>query len=386
MAQILIVDTDTAFAQRLSKALSQLEEEHTVVHVKTAIEARLLLASQPQDLAFIPPEDNGEGMNALRSLQPDLRLVITAPTVDFTLPAVYGGRVQGVLIRPLLHFDVEDVVRTALNQPAATSTSFMSRQRPVQADWADSSAVIDALQKVNLGELVKTAVFTRGARLIGYWGDLTDAEAAATAHHIGHTWNGSNYRIQIQFMHLPAQNGDLLLYTRYIIDQFLLTLVSLPDTPLSELRRRAEQLANILRDTLAGETPISQSPDVQPSQRTTYAVVWRPVNTLPTALLIPLRRIIERLATANGCVLTHSEVRPDVIHLVVNCPPEHSSSWLVVLLKSGTEEAIQEEYGVMVNLWEPGYHVEEREEPLAASELRVFLQQKAGSRRAIGNR
>jgi hypothetical protein len=165
-----------------------------------------------------------------------------------------------------------------------------------------------------------------------------------------------------------------LLYTRYIIDKFLLTLVSLPETPLNELRRRADQLAGILRDTLTGEAIMLDPPVVEPSERTNYAVVWRPVNPLPSALHIPLRRIIERLAAANGCMLTYIKVRAELVHLVVNCPLEHSSSWMVVLFKSGTEEAIQKEYGVSINLWEPGYYVEESAEPLTEAALRLFLQ------------
>jgi CheY-like chemotaxis protein len=377
MIHVLIVDEDAAFAERLSKALSQLTRSYDPTYVKTAVEARMLLAGQPQDLAFVAPDPQGEVMNALRAVQPDLRLVLTAPTLDFDLPDVYAGHVQGVLIRPLLAFDLEGVMQQALAQPVTPTTSLKTRQRQSNGHGADSPAVIEALQKADLGELVKTAVFTRGARLIGYWGRLTDAEATAVAQHIGHNWSERNHRIQIQFLHLPAHSGDLLLYTRYIIDRFMLTLVSLPNTPINELRRRADQLADILRDTLAGESVSLAQPPLQEDQRATYAVVWRPVNSLPTALHIPLRRIIERLAAANGCVLTYSKVQSQLIHLVVNCPPKQKSSWIVVLFKNGTEEAIQQEYGLTVSLWEPGYYAEERTEPLAETELRVFLERKA---------
>lgn len=377
MIHVLIVEEDIAFAERLSKALHQLTKPYQPIYVKTAVEARMLLAKQPLDLAFVSPDPRGNVMNALRAIQPDLRLVLTAPTLDFDLPDVYAGRVQGVLIRPLLAFDLEEVVRQALAQPVTPGIGPKSQQRHTNGHGIDSPAVIEVLQKAELGALVKTAVFTRGARLIGYWGGLTDAEATAVAQHIGHTWSNYDHRIQIQFLHLPAHSGDLLLYTRYIIDRFLLTLVSLPETPINELRRRAEQLADILRDTLAGETVSLTYPAVQPTERATYAVVWRPVNSLPTALLIPLRRIIERLAAANGCVLTYIKVQSELIHLVVNSPPERNSSWVVVLFKNGTEEAIRQEYGLSVNLWESGYYAEERDEPLAEAELRVFLEIKA---------
>jgi CheY-like chemotaxis protein len=378
MIHVLIVDEDATFAERLSKALNQLTRACSVTYVATTVEARIFLASQPQDLAFVPSDPQGEVMQALRAIQPDLRLVLTAPTLDYDLPEIYAGHVQGVLIRPLLVFDLEEVVHQALAQPVTPALDpGATRQRHSNGHWADSSTVIEALQKVDLGELVKTAVFTRGARLIGYWGRLTDAEATAVAQHIGHTWSNSDHRIQIQFLHLPAHSGDLLLYTRYIIDRFLLTLVSLPETPVNELRRRADQLAEILRDTLAGEPISLTNPLAQETERTTYAVVWRPVNSLPTALHIPLRRIIERLAAANGCVLTYIKVQSELVHLVVNCPPERRSSWVVVLFKNGTEEAIQQEYGLVVNLWESGYYAEERDEPLAEAELRVFLEGKA---------
>jgi CheY-like chemotaxis protein len=377
MPHILIVDEDAAFAGRLSDALRQLDQNYTVTHVQTAVEARILLSQQPQDLAFVPPDPQGEVLYALRAIQSDLRLVLTAPALDFDLPPVYAGHVQGVLIRPLLTFDLKDVVQQALAQQVTLNVA-VPHPRHINGSWSDdSSAVIEALQKADLGELVKTAVFTRGARLIGYWGKLTDGEATAVAQHIGHTWNDSDHRIQIQFLHLPAHSGDLLLYTRYIVDRFLLTLVSLPTTPINELRRRADQLAEILRDTLAGEPILPTNPPEPKTERATYALVWRPVNLLPTALHIPLRRIIERLATANGCVLTYIKVQPELIHVVVNCPPERPSSWVVVLFKNGTEEAIQQEYGLTVNLWEPGYYAEEREEPLPEAALRVFLEKRA---------
>lgn len=384
MTHILIVDDDQPFALSLQKALRELDNSYTVTAVTTAVEARILLASQPQDVAFVSPTPQGEMMYALRAIQPDLRLILMIPAPTFAVPDLYTGMVQGLLIRPLLHTDLQNLLAQTLprrlGQPLGRSLTpqpTISRQRQASPPLADNPAVIDVLQKADLGQLVKTAVFTRGSRLIGYWGDLTDTQATAVAQHIGRTWNDGNQRVQIQFLHLPTHSGDLLLYTRYITDQFLLTLVSLPKTPISELHRRADQMADILRDTLAGETiPLTQ-PVIQASDRKTYALVWRPRTPLSTALHIPLRRIIERLATTNGCLLTYINVQSNLIHVVVNCAPEQSSSWVVLLLKNGTEKAIQQEYGMTsINLWESGYYAEERERPLRQAELQVFLEKK----------
>jgi hypothetical protein len=378
MIHILIVDEDSAFAERLGKALSQLDRACSIMYMATAVEARIFLAGQPQDLAFVPPDPHGEVLHALRAIQPDLRLVLTAPTPDFALPDVYAGHVQGVLIRPLLAVDLEEVVRQALAQPVTpVPAPGALRQRHIDGQRVDSPAIIAALKEADLSELVQTAVFARGSKLIGYWGGLSDAEATTVAQQVGHTWASRPGQILIQFLHLPAHSGDMLLYTRCIIDRFLLTLVGVPETPINELRRRSERLAHILGDTLAGQPAVTDADESDTQERPIYAIIWQPVQPLPTALFIPLRRIIERLAASNGCILTYIEVRAELVHLVVNCPPGQSSSWAAFLFKSGTEEAIQREYGLTVNLWRSGYYAEETADPLPEAELRLFFEQKA---------
>jgi CheY-like chemotaxis protein len=378
MTDILIVDEDQAFAERLGKALSQWDPKCRVTYVVTAVEARIFLADHPHDLAFVPPDPHGEIIHALRTIQPDLRLVLTAPAPDFNLPDVYAGHVQGVLIRPLLAVDLEEVLRQALTQPVTpVPAPGALRQRHLDGQRVDSPAIIAALKEADLSELVQTAVFARGSKLIGYWGGLSDAEATTVAQQVGHTWDSRPGQVQVQFLHLPAHSGDMLLYTRCIIDRFLLTLVGIPETPINELRRRADRLAHILSDTLAGQPAVTDSDGFDTQARPVYAIVWRPVQPLPTALFIPLRRIIERLAASNGCILTYVEVRAELVHLVVNCPPGQSSSWAAFLFKSGTEEAIQQEFGLTVNLLRSGYYAEETADPLPEAELRLFFEQKA---------
>ena len=225
-----------------------------------------------------------------------------------------------------------------------------------------------------MGRLVQTAVFAHGTSLLGYWGQLKDAEATTVAQHVGEEWGPGAHQSQLQFIHLPTRSGDLLLYSRCVEATYLLTLVALPETPVSQLRQRADRLAGVLQDVLRGKPAPIEADEAEAAGRHTYAIVWRPTDALPQALFIPLRRIIERLAEANGCILTHIEVRSELVHLVVNCPPGRNSSWAAYLFKTGTTEAIQREYGISLTLWETGFYAAETADPLSDAELNLFLE------------
>ena len=105
-----------------------------------------------------------------------------------------------------------------------------------------------------------------------------------------------------------------------------------------------------------------------------YAIVWRPIRPIPKSLHIPLRRAIERLATANACTLGFTSVHEKLIHLVVTCPPGRDSTWAAYLFKNGSEDTIQKEYGVTATLWDTGFYAVESSEPLSEAELNLFLE------------
>jgi REP element-mobilizing transposase RayT len=87
-----------------------------------------------------------------------------------------------------------------------------------------------------------------------------------------------------------------------------------------------------------------------------------------------LRRALERLAAANACVLTHTLVRPELVHLVVTCPPGRDSAWAAYLFKNGSEQVIQQQFGVAATLWDKGFYAVESADPLATAELNIFLE------------
>ena len=371
---ILILEADRAFAARLAEALRQIGP-FTVTAVSTVKEACLHLVQQQQDLAFIPVAEGAKIVRSLRAVQPDLRLILLAPQTEVEIPETYAGKVQGVLIKSLLHVDLPVVLQQAAERPHLLPPD--AQETSAQYPSLDTGLLVNTLYQANLGRLIHTAVFSRHAQLLAHWGELTGNEAAAIAHFTGRSWAHFSGISRVQFMHLPARAGDQLLYTQSVNEaDYLLTLVALPETPISELRHQARRLGRKLANVVQGREPPPTNLLGYDGHdgRASYALVWQAAAPLPSSLHIPLRRALERLAVENACILTHTSVKTDMVHLVVTCPPGRDSAWAAWLFKSGSEQIIQQEYGIMARLWETGYYAVESDDPLAEAELNLFLE------------
>lgn len=373
---ILVLESDRAFALKLVRALNQLGP-FTVSMIGTVKEACLHLMRQPQDLAFIPVLEGDKIIRLLRAVQQDLRLVLLAPTADFEMPQTYAGTVQGVLIKPLVAVELPDVLQRALAQPLPLATK-ASEGEAEENDPIDTAVIISALNQARLGRLVQAIVFVHRTRMLAYWGEVNEQEAAAVALYVGQAWAEGTQNSRVQFMHLPARAGDMLLYSHRVLRGYFITLIAVPETPVSELRARGARMVASLKKMLLGMTsplrPLMESDGAPADGRSSYALVWRPVRPLPETMHIPLRRMLERLAAANACVLTHVLVRPELVHVVVTCPPGRDSAWAAYLFKNGSEQTIQQQYGVSANLWETGFYAVEATDPLPDAELNLFLE------------
>lgn len=373
---ILILEPDDSFAERLDRALKRLKA-FTVTTVASVTEACLHLMQNPQDLAFIPVTDNLKIIHSLRAIQPDLRLILMTPSAEAQMPVIYLGQVQGVLIKSLVDVELPDVLEAAMNQPFFTARATRAKTTG-EATSLDDRVLLATLQRAKLNRLVPSVILARGPKLLAYLGELTETEAATIAIQVSEWREQTTHPSRVQFIHLPARAGDLLLYTHCIAEDYLLTLVALPETPLSELRGRVDRMLAALIKIIRGRTaPLSlaaQETGPLVSGRTSYALVWRPIRPLPAALLIALRRALERLATANACVLTHVLVRAELVHLVVTCPPGRDSVWAAYLFKNGSEQIIQQQFGVAATLWDKGFYAVESAEPLSTAELNIFLE------------
>lgn len=372
---ILILEDDRLFANELIQALNKIRP-FTITIAPTVKDACFYLVQSKQDVAFIPVQEGAKIIRSLRAVQSDLRLILVTPKANVEIPQTYAGRVQGMLIKSLLDVELVSVLRNVMLQPLidngetgiSASTSIQKRERLIET----------TLQQTKLGRLIHTAVFIRNQSLLGHWGDLTESEAATVALQVGADWDEHQGNSRIQFMHIPARAGDMLLYTQEVNElRDLVTLVGVAETPISELRHQANRMAKKLHKALSSGRPAQTSfldGGESIEGRTSYAIVWRPTERLPTSIHIPLRRAMERIAITNACILTHCQVQTDIVHLVVNCPVGRESAWAAYLFKNGAEEAIQIEYGVVVHLWETGFYAVESTNPLSDKELNLFLE------------
>lgn len=373
--QILVLEPDRTEADRLLQTLNKVGS-FSVVVVPTLKEACLHLVQAPRDLAFVPVHDGAKIIRSLRAIQPDLRLILLASTPDAEIPVTYSGRIQGVLMKAAVEVELAAIVQEALAQPFFVRDA--STFKAVTTQSVDTAVLVTVLGQAELSYFVQTALLAREQQLLAYWGELNGREAATVALHVGKEWPVKERIDRLQMLHLPGRAGELLLYSHWVQPPYLLTLVALPETPVGELRRQATALAVGLGEALHGRTLFAAPVWKRAAEgksvhgRVSYAIVWQPQEPLADPLLVALRQALLRLASLNGCVLTHTHIQPDLVHLVVTCPPEREINWVVTLLKSGSAQMLHQG-DELFTLWQPGFYAVESSQPLTDEALRLFL-------------
>ncbi len=245
----------------------------------------------------------------------------------------------------------------------------------------DSERLAAIFAAAELGSEAEVAFLLRGDELLAQTGSVAPSHLAHLVVEARRSWPESEVTGQLYFVDLPDHEGTLLLYSRPVGPDCLLTLAGHTESGLAQLREEADRLAAAI--TLEAEaaepsdseaaTLIQAPEESQDGGRATYAVVWRPRKAIPSALHTPLRQAVQRIAHANACTIRYLSVRPEYIQLVVTCPPGHSSAWAAHLFKNGTEADIQRQFNTQAALWVSGYYAVETEEPLDAGELALFL-------------
>jgi ActR/RegA family two-component response regulator len=375
MKHILVLEPDRTFALRLVRALSRMGE-YTVSMVPTLKEACLQLVQNDQDLAFVPVEEGAKIIRSLRAVQPSLRVILVTPSGAEEIPLTYSGSVQGVLIKSLVDVELEALVDNVARQPMVQTAQLETAVPHDPTRSLDTAMLIATLQEAHFGRLMQTVVFAQGGKLLAYWGELNESEAATVAIHVGEGWGENSLPSRLQFIHLPARAGDLLLFTHKVSQDYLVTLVALPEAPLTEVRQQARRMAKKLTAVVEGRV-LAQTGllgnGFGMGKRPSCVIVWRPLTPLPSHLRIPLRRAMSRLAVANACVLTHVQVQADLVQLVVTVPPGRDNAWAAYLFKNGSEQTIRQEFEMSGSLWETGFYATESSEPLSEAELSLFL-------------
>jgi hypothetical protein len=376
MGKILILDPDDHFAAALAKAV-RAAGDFSVASTSTVREACLVAAQERCDLAFIPLAENDNAARALRSLQPDLAIYIVTERIGEELPGHYQTLARGVLPRTQMR---EVMPRLLASVP--------SLRTPALEDEAGRAGLVDgnerqaeeALQVAVAQEGLAAAVLLRRGVTVAVAGEVAGEQVDTIAARVGETWHAQN-TAQIQFIRLATRTADLLLFTRVVRDDLLLTLVAEPQHDVSALRELAasvvQQVGGSRGSVREGADPalVVTTADAahEVESGVSYALVWQPRRRLPETLHAPLRRALERVAGENGCQLTHVEVTPELIHVVVACRDVRTSAAVARLFKHGSEAAIQAQFGIPAQMWEAGYYATETSEPLRPAELALFL-------------
>lgn len=367
MRRVLIIDADKQFATDLWVALRKLGDFKVTI-ARTLNEACLALIQETQDLAFLPLDHDDRPIRSLLVLQSDLHIVLTTSTIATSPSESISGKTDGILPK--------DRLDTAL--PGILAIVFDQLKSAV-----DTPSAHAAIHTGILGPRVQAALLLQGKKLVTYWGKLSKAEANLISETVNEGWTEAEKNTQVQFLRLPEQGHVLLLYTRVISPKhpinrekrYLFTLVAAPEVSLSWLRTRADKLVENLSSimytaaTPAKPTTIANTP--------TYAIVWSTEQPITATQISPVRHTLERIAIANACALTHIDVQPQLVHIVVTCPPGRSSGWAVHTLKSGSDEAIRQEFKQTRPVWHVGHYARESTEPLTPAELNIFLRDHA---------
>jgi hypothetical protein len=376
MGKVLILDPDDHFGPELAEVV-QAAGNYSIASTSTVREACLVAAQENCDLAFIPMAENDNAARALRSLQPDLDIYIVAEHIGEKLPGYFAHLARGVVPRAQIRDLMPQLLAGATPLSAARGEE---GARVAAIKGGQETQMKAALQAAVSEEGLAAAVLTRRGGVVAAAGEMGDEQFERVATRVNETWHAEN-TAQIQFIRLATRTADLLLFTRVVRDDLLLTLIAEPQRDVGSLREIAAPIVRRIGGSDVGAPARLDAKLVVTSGKAiaeveggvSYALVWQPRHRLPETLHTPLRRALEKVASENGCRLTHIEIRPELVHVVAACRDVRSSAWVARLLKHGSEAAIQAQFGVAAQIWEAGYYATEASEPLQPAELALFL-------------
>lgn len=393
MTRILIFDSDEEAAAELKSAV-ETHGEHEVLVAPTLREACLVVTQFPHELAFVPRSEAENASQALLSLQPDLAVVAVAfgkepeqlqPETEGAYAVLTMDEIRENLADLLGEEATTEVTETAMaEEESPPETTAVGVESSAPSPLHGLRGLNEALEEAAQRAKILALLLTEDSEVLEQGGSLDEEEARLIASRISETWRPKNSAL-IQFLRLPSRTSDLLLFTKPLHNEYLVTLVGLPDVGLGQAREIMDELfrrASVeRRATTAGDLrePVVTAHVVRPDalDKESYALLWQPRKRLPTTLQDAIRKALEPIAEANSCALTYARVEGEVIHIVVSCPSGRNMAWVANIFKRGVEEEIQEQFGIPARLWKKGYYAAHSKAPLSQAELNLFMDVRA---------
>ena len=384
MKWILLVEQDETLRQHLGQTLAA-AGRFRLASSASWQDACLQLGMRRFDVALLGEQQPlQQTIDSLRMIQTDLPVVALSGDDQRTVITNGNGSLQAVLPSSQLAEQADRVltsaIRSEVSQKGGSHPKLHTGRLPV-----NKFMVLPVLEEAELDENIDTYIFGHESGLIAHYGLLTERQAAAISVVAQRSWSADDSPVMLQFLQVPGRRRQWLVYSRAVGSGYLLSLVAWPHTAPSMLRRQAEALALKLSEMVGVKIPLqsqarsardSDSASVTPS----FAILWRPIERLPTVLHIPLRRTLERIARENNCQLEHLQVESAFVHMVVTCPAGKTAIWATHQFKTGSEAAIREQFGVQATLWARGYFASETRRPLSQMELDLYLERSLGQR------
>jgi REP element-mobilizing transposase RayT/DNA-binding NarL/FixJ family response regulator len=313
MHPVLVVSVTTGFTELIQITLQDdgRYDPFCVTSAEMGLAAaknnRFAVAILDSDVTDLPVVEVAQ---ALRLLNPDIRIVAIPPQNDLNHPSLADLKPDGCLTKP---FYLPELVRlfdrllkpieesavppqTSLETDVSAEAG-VSDQTSVPTSQPTSEPVPDWLQDVNrtaqhltrlsLESAAHAALVVRDGKLWAYAGDLQQDAAQELAQQVGRYWKGPHQGQSdlARFIHLESTDSDYMLYATGLSGNMALALAFNAATPFTKMRAQAAELARALADGLSKPSPAVSSHGLASHPQ---ALVIPPPPTSPASEIPPV--------------------------------------------------------------------------------------------------
>jgi CheY-like chemotaxis protein len=259
--QILIVDSNVAFATMLQEGLEQTGEYRATV-ATGGDEALQELTAAEFDLAIVDlgltDPDGATLARTLRQQQANLRLMLIPLVGEDIPPKSAALQVQGVLPKPFFLPELPGRVADALAQPAGegpdTATGVAAEGRLAMLRERIPE-IVQAMTMLSQEINAEAVILSCRGSLIAHTGRLSAEDAEGLAQVVGESWRTSARvaqilgREQVRFEQ-SVEGGEHMFYSLAVAEDIILSAALRASVPLGMIRHRAKATAESLRELI----------------------------------------------------------------------------------------------------------------------------------------
>ena len=367
---ILLYEPKTDEGQLLAQHIEALGDDIHVTHARTMREACSVLTTRPHDLALLPVTRNDSLVYSLRMLQPNLPMYLMLREPEEYVPERQAQVVRGQILRGTVLESLPALLGLDAPDPPAPEKP-KSEKAPPDIDRHRLTLLV---QNSMLDERILVIVVSDGDEVIGFRHATHQGQIETIAQQLRRNWPANlSLTAQIQYMASQGENQQgLLLYSRPLWQNYLLTLGAVPHMPLAQMRHHANRIAEGLQKPGKAVDQTSKTA-TRPWQKS-HAIVLKPQDPLNGEVLLALQELLPTLGREYGLDVHHIIAQPTFLHFIVTSTAQHSTAWLAQYFKTATTEALENLFDLPWPLWSAGYYAKETEFPLDQNELTFFAQ------------